>query len=206
MKSISIICILLLTASFAFGQKEHLNPEADHAQNGGMLKDYFDKLFQVLHEGFSTKPVARYTCLPSFTGEYAFSLEKNKDKQYLMANKMPSNYWYSDDRRKVQLIHNQAVIDPELHDKIAGLFQILAEQTKEPEQPIYGMDGRYYYFSTTDPNGHVKTGETWSPRSNSLLEKLVTICDNLFSLANGEPLLQSDIAHAIDELILDLSK
>jgi hypothetical protein len=64
-----------------------------------------------------------------------------------------------------------------------------------------GMDGSYYYFSIADQNGNVKTGETWSPHANSLFERLVTICDDLFSLGNGEAISQMEIEQAIDRLI-----
>jgi hypothetical protein len=139
MKQILLFLATVCIASFSFGQKEHLRPETDHAQYGGLLKDYFEGVFRLLHQGYSEKPYARYTALPSFAGEYSFSIESKKDKQYILTNKIPQNYWYTEDKRKVQLISNQKVINLALYEKIGRLFQILAEQTQEPEKPTIGM-------------------------------------------------------------------
>jgi hypothetical protein len=63
-----------------------------------------------------------------------------------------------------------------------------------------------YYFSTVDKNGNLKIGETWSPDDNSLLGRLVKICDNLHSIGDRKDVSQTDILKEIEELIKELKQ
>ena len=48
--------------------------------------------------------------------------------------------------------------------------------------------------------------ETWSPNDKSLLGRLVKICDNIYSLGNGNKISESDILKEIEKLIIDLQQ
>jgi hypothetical protein len=48
--------------------------------------------------------------------------------------------------------------------------------------------------------------ETWSPNDKSLLGRLVEICDNIYSLGNGNKISESDILKEIEKLIIDLQQ
>ena len=74
------------------------------------------------------------------------------------------------------------------------------------EEKIMRADGVTYYFGTTNKNGKIKIGETWSPNEKSLLGNLIKICDNIYSLGNGNDLSQSDILKDIDKLLNDLKQ
>ena len=206
MRQIIITLVFILTTFLCFGQKEHLEPAKDFSQYEGVLKEYYDNVFPLLYKGFSKKPSARYTSMPSFSNEYSFSIETIDGKQYVVSNRLSESYWYAKNRNKVKLISNKTELQNDLYLKIVDLFKLLEEQTKKPESDMMGLDGVTYYFATTNKNGQVKTGETWSPNDNSLLDRLVKICDNIYSLGNGNNISQTELLKDIDKLINELKQ
>jgi hypothetical protein len=161
-----------------------------------------------LYKGYSEKPIAIYTSMPSFSNEYSFSIETIEGKNYVVSNRMSESYWYAKNRKKVEIVSNKTELVNELYLKIVDLFKLLEEQTKKPERDLNLMraDGVTYYFATTNKNGQVKIGETWSPDDNSLLGRLVKICDNIYSLGNGENISQTETLKDIDKLLNDLKQ
>jgi len=216
MRQITLILIFLLTTFLCFGQKEHLEPARDFKQYEGVLKEYYDNVFPLLYRGFSEKPYARYTSMPSFSAEYAFSVEKIGEKYYIIFNKLSANFWYAgydkkgnmDNKRRnsVKLNTIKTEINNDLYLKIGELFELLASQTKVYEKEWFGCDGVTYYFTTTDKNGEIQIGETWSPNKDTLLGRLVKICDKLCSIGNEKDISQSKILEEIDKLINELKQ
>lgn len=190
----------------SFGQTQHLEPAKDFKQYEGDLKEYYDNVFPLLYKDYSDKPIARYTSMPSFSNEYSFSIEKIEGKNFVVSNRMSENFWYAKKRKKVKVITSKTELTNDLYLKIVDLFKLLEEQTKKPEKNITGFDGVTYYFATTDKNGQIKIGETWSPDDNSLLDRLVKICDNVYSLGNRNNVSQTDILRDIENLLNDLKK
>jgi len=218
MRQTILILTFVLTTFLCFGQKQHLEPAKDFKQYKGVLKEYYDSVFPLLYKGYSEKPIVRYTSMPSFSNEYSFSIETIEGKNYVVSNRMSENYWYAKNRMKVELVSNKTEFVNELYIKIVDLFKLLEEQTKKPEpvfkiidgvtyeEKIMRADGVTYYFATTNKNGQVKIGETWSPYDNSLLRRLVEICDNIYSLGNGENISQTETLKDIDKLLNDLKQ
>lgn len=208
MRQTILILTFVLTTILCFGQKQHLEPARDFNKYEGVLKEYYDNVFPLLHNGYSEKPIARYTSMPSFSNEYSFSIETIEGKNFVMSNRMSENYWYAKNRKKVEIVSNKTELVKELYLKIVDLFKLLEEQTKNPEPDLNSMraDGVTYYFATTNKNGQVKIGETWSPVDNSLLGKLVKICDNIYSLGNGENISQMETKMEIDKLLNDIKQ
>jgi len=206
MKQTILILTFILTTFLSFGQTQHLEPARDFKQYAGVLKEYYDNVFPLLYKGYSEKPIARYTSMPSFSSEYSFSIETIEGKSYVVSDKMSENFWYAKNRKKVKLISNKTELTNDLYLKIVDLFKLLEEQTKESGDDLMGKDGETYYFATTDKNGQIKIGETWSPNDNSLLGRLVMICDSVYALGNGKNLSQTDILKDIDKLLKDLKK
>jgi len=206
MRKFSFILFYFLTTFVCFSQNEYLEPVRDFKEYDGVLKKYYDNVFIKLHEGFTKKPIAMYTSMPSFSSEYAFSVETLDGKHYIISNRFSENYWYAKKRNKVRLITNKVEIDNELYLKISNLFQLVAQQIKKPEEESMGLDGTTYYFSTINNNGEVKTGETWSPFKSTLLYKLVEISDNLFSYGEGEDISKIEILKEIEKLIEKLNQ
>jgi len=211
-----LILAFILTTSLCFGQKQHLEPAKDFNQYEGVLKEYYNKVFPLLYKGYSEKPIARYTSMPSFSNEYSFSIETKKGKNYVVSNRFSENYWYAKNKKKVKLFSHKTKLANDFYLKLVDLFKLLEEQTKEPESKVKvvdgvihmvsGADGTSYYFATTDKNGQVKIGKTWSPRDNSFLGRLVKICDNIYSLGNGENISQTETLKDIDKLLNELKQ
>lgn len=201
MRKVSLILTFVLTTFLCFGQKQHLEPSKDFSQYKGVLKTYFDNVFKLLYTGYSEKPIARYTSMPSFSNEYSFSIETIKGKNYVVSNKLSTNYWYANNKNEVELFTNKLELSNALFLKIVELFGILDEQTKKPEENSMGCDGVTYYFATTNKDGQVKIAETWSPDKNSLLGNLVKICDNIFAFGIGKEVSQTETLKDINKLI-----
>ena len=210
MKRTTIILFLLLTKLLCFGQMGHLVPAKDFNRYEGILKEYYDTVFPLLYSGFSKRPFARYTSMPSFSSEYAFSVEEIDGKFYIISNEFSESYWYAlyeNKRNSVKVYSTKTEIKSELYFRMRELFKLLGELTKEIkeiEEIIFGEDGITYYFATTDKNGRIRISETWSPPDDSLLDRLVKICDNLYLIGNKKDILQIDIFKELDKLISDL--
>ena len=92
MKRIVFGLLFSVVASVAAGQC-WLEPAEDIAQSSpSACKTYYDNVFALLFGGFSEKPEARYASLPSFTEEYAFSLEKDKKGYRIVSTTLTANY------------------------------------------------------------------------------------------------------------------
>src|ERR1035437_7610913 len=117
MRQTILILTFVLTTILCFGQKQHLEPARDFKQYEGVLKDYYDNVFPLLYKGYSEKPIARYTSMPSFSKEYSFSIETIEGKNYVVSNRMSENYWYAKNRKKVELVSNKTELVNELYLK-----------------------------------------------------------------------------------------
>ncbi|HBH05147.1 MAG TPA: hypothetical protein DDX92_00910 [Flavobacteriales bacterium] len=206
MRQIILTLAFILTTVLCFGQKEHLEPVKGFSQYEGVMKDYYDNVFLLLYRGYSEKPIARYTSMPSFSSEYSFSIETINGKEYVVSNRLSERYWNTKNRNRVELISNKTELQSSLYLRIVDLFELLEEQTKKPESDMIGLDGTTYYFASTDRNGQIKIGKTWSPDDDSLLGKLVEICDNIYSLGNGNNISQTEILKDIDKLVHELNQ
>lgn len=144
--------------------------------------------------------------MPSFSSEYSFSIETINGKEYVVSNRLSERYWNTKNRNRVELISNKTELQSSLYLRIVDLFELLEEQTKKPESDMIGLDGTTYYFASTDRNGQIKIGKTWSPDDDSLLGKLVEICDNIYSLGNGNNISQTEILKDIDKLVHELNQ
>ena len=204
MRQTILLLSFVLTTSICSGQIDHLVPAKDFKAYGSPLSEYYHGVFGLLYNGYSEKPIARYTSMPSFSKEYAFSIELIKDKKFVVSNRLTENYWYATDKYKVKMISGRAELTNDLYLKIAELFKLLAEQTRKPETDFSGLDGTTYYFATTEKDGVIRTGETWSPKGTSVLGRLVSICNSIYALGNGEKTTQADILKEIDKLLEDL--
>ena len=233
MQKMLIILAFLSTTLLCFGQKEHLEfskARDSTDRRGEHIKKYSDKFNALLYNDFSQKPYARYTCRPSFTASYAFSVEKIEGESYIILNKFSTsytaivNYWiaeFNGGEDTVKIETNKIKINDDLYLKIGELFDLLAEQTKEKEEEkerkfkvgadgevyeiisIARLDGTTYFFTSTDKNGEKRTGTTWSPhpRYNPMLARLVKICDDLCSKEIKNSIAQTNILREIEILI-----
>jgi len=201
MKQLSFIIIFLTTLS-SHCQKHYLQPVKDFCKEGADLKKYYEKIFPLLYEGLQKKPYARYTVLSRISKEYTVSVEKKNNKFFIISNTVSRGYWHLGDD-EIRLISVQKEINTELYDRIGELFQILLSDLKPATEPIL-TNKTEYYFSTTNNEGIVQTGQIFSPEYNSLLYKITKTCDNLASIGFGQNISQSKIQAEIEQLLLEM--
>lgn len=206
MKNRSLAILVFLITFNGYCQKGHLTPSNNLDNESGMLKEYYGNLFPLLYNNFEKYPYARYTTIPSFRTEYAFSIELKDNDFVIISNTLTQNYWYAKNKESVKLITNKKVINETLYRKIGELFHLLDMQTKEITEDLFKTDGTTYYFSTTDSTKKIKTAETWSPGNKTSLGKLTEICDILFEIGNGKENQVTEIGKEIDKLIEQLNK
>jgi hypothetical protein len=198
------LLVFLCAPVKVYAQNDHLLPIRDFSSFDGVLKDYYDHVFPLLHKRLSTIPMARYTAMPSFSREYAFSVEKISDDYILVSNSLSENYWYAKKRKRVKVFRRQVPIDESFYLLICDLFKVVIQQARVPEMDIFGLDGVAYYFETTDSANQLVAGETWSPPDDSKMLRLVNICDALYEMTIGKDVSQTMIKNDIRQLIEDL--
>ena len=149
-------------------------------------KVYYDNVFALLFGGFSEKPEARYASLPSFTEEYAFSLEKDKKGYRNVSTTLTANYRYATRRKSVKTRLSKKHISKSMAVSLRELFRLLIRQIEEPspDEARRGLDGTTYFFASTDNEGKTAVGETWSPEPASALGRLVGICNDPHAVGN----------------------
>ena len=201
----TILIVSFISATFVcWGQSQYLEPVKDFKEYEGDLKAYYDSVFPLLYKGFSEKPTARFTSMPSFSSEYSFSIETIDGKSYVVSNSLSESYWYAKNKKNVKVISNKAELIRDLYLKVVDLFALLAEQTKTPANDLMRLDGVTYYFATTGKDGQIKIGETWSPGDKSLLGRLIKICNKLYSVGKRNKISQTDLLNEVDKLLKDL--
>jgi hypothetical protein len=204
MKRIVIFALMFVNFFTSYGQKQHLEPENFNV--GGGLEIYYKNLNTLLFNRLSDKPYARYVVIPSFSKEYAFSIEKKNKKFFVISISLSESYWRAKDKNAVKFTIEKHTIEKELFKKIGDLFQLLANQTKSYELINYSTDGEKYYFMSTNNKGDVQIGSTWSPSDNSMMGRLIKVSNKLYSIGSGNDISKTEISNEIDELITELKK
>lgn len=198
MRKTIIFAFIFLNALISYGQKEHLEPATFDV--GGGLEIYYKNLNTLLYDGMTDKPYARFTVIPSFSKEYAFSIEKENREYFIISISLSESYWRAKNKQNVKFITHKTKIDKKLYTQIGVLFQILAEQTKSYEIEDHTLDGEKYYFITSDNKGKIKIGETRG------IGKLINLCLNLYSIGNGNNSLINETKKEVDKLIIEFEK
>ncbi|MCK9641252.1 MAG: hypothetical protein M0R39_15210 [Prolixibacteraceae bacterium] len=207
MRQLFYIFLLFLVTLKGYAQGDHLEPTRGLSGSQGILAESHDQVFSLLYAGMKVKPYARYTSLPSFEKEYAFSVEQLADSCFIISNSLSENYWYAGNKMEVKVISKKIKIDERLFQLIGDLFSLVTAQIRRPEQETMtsdgvkhervSVDGVIYYFAFTDLKGKVLIGEKWSPVETSLMGRLVKVCDKLYSLSIGKdlslPVLESEL-------------
>ena len=203
MRKTFLISLVLLLAIKGYAQNDHLEPFRNINSYDEYMKQYVEHDFALLYSGMNARPYARYATVPSFMKEYAFSVEQITDGYCIISNTLSESLWSAADRNAVKVIPGKITIDKQLFQLIGELFMQATGQIKSAPM-LLGLDGATYYFSTTDKNGNVRIGEKWSPSTNSLMDRLVEICDKLYALSVGDKLSIPDIKNDIRKLTTEL--
>ncbi len=202
MKREVIFTFIFLNALISYGQKGHLEPATFDV--GGGLEIYYKNLNTLLYDGMTDKPYARFTVIPSFSKEYAFSVEKEKREYFIISISLSESYWRyclrAEKKENVKFITHKTKIDKKLYTQIGVLFRTLAEQTKSYEIADHTIDGEQYYFITSDNKGQIKIGTTRG------IGRLIDVCNNLYSIGNGDNGLINQTKEEVDKLIIEFGK
>ena len=92
-----VFCLLLLTFSFRLAaQIDYLEPVKPFSTYTGELGEYYRSVFSLLNTGFQKQPYARFAAIPSFSPEYAMSVEKRNGRYTLVSNTLSRTYWQAE--------------------------------------------------------------------------------------------------------------
>lgn len=87
------ILFFLLFSLPLSAQTDYLDPVRSLSNYKGELGEYYRNVIWLLNTGFQEKPYARYVVLPSFSPEYALSVEKRNGRCVLVSNTLSRTYW-----------------------------------------------------------------------------------------------------------------
>ena len=215
MRAILFLFSLLLFAAtpcFAQTYEDHLEP-IDDSPGAPAVDAYYAELFVLLYRGFDAKPRAQCAVISSFFPEYAWSVTWKTDGPYLYTNRLSENLWknrwYGRDKDALAIVSQSIRLEPDLARAVEELLRTAGERIAVPQEEFYGLDGTTYRFSTTDKNGDVLIGETWSPKEGTQMSRLVGISDELFALAGetGKPgSTQAELTTKVRRLTEDMRR
>ena len=205
MKRITVLFFLLSLAPtyVGFARGDHLEPARSHDSPNGSVRDYYVKVLSLLRTDFNSKPLARCVVLPSFTAEYAWSLERSPDGVSLLTNMLSENFWYARNKN-VTVTSRKILLEAELAEAAEELFRAAVAETRPPLEGYYGCDGTTWTFAVDDGNGSLKEGEVWSPPRGSLMRRLTDVCDAFFALPEGKGPSQAELAAGMRALTADI--
>ena len=126
----------------------------------------------MLNTGFQQRPYARFVTIPSFSPEYAMSVEKKNGRCLLIANTLSRTYWQAE-KGTVKVETKSVEISQSLYQSLGAIARLVTSQIQDLDGSTAGLDGVVYYFSSTDAKGKEMMGRKWSPMKGTLMERLV---------------------------------
>lgn len=201
-KIISTLLILFISIHLS-AQIDYLEPVKDLNSYTGELGEYYRNVFSLLNTSFQKKPVAQFVVLPSFSPEYAMSVEMKAGKYFLISNTLSQSYWQAG-KDKVKVVSRSMPISKSFYQSLGELLRLVTGQIQDIDGHSAGFDGSTYYFASTGANGKTMRGQKWSPSSGTLMERLVQICESSYLLSTGKKISEASIAGQADMLVKDL--
>ena len=157
-----VFFILLLTLSFRLtAQIDYLEPVKHFTTYTGELGEYYRNVFSLLNTGFQQQPYARFVAIPSFSPEYAMSVEKKGGRYCLVSNTLSRTYWQAE-KGTVTVDTRSVVISSSLYQSLGAIFRTVTSQVQDLDGSTAGLDGVVYYFTSTDAKGTNQMGRKWS--------------------------------------------
>lgn len=189
-----VFCLLLLTFSFRLAaQIDYLEPVKPFSTYTGELGEYYRSVFSLLNTGFQKQPYARFSVIPSFSPEYAMSVEKRNGRYTLISNTLSRTYWQAE-KGTVTVDTKSVVISASLYQSLGAIFRLVTEQVQDLDGSTAGLDGIVYFFSSTDAKGKEQMGRKWSPEKGTLMERLVLVCQSAYMLSRGGNISEQTLA------------
>lgn len=201
-----VFSILLLAFSFRLAaQIDYLEPVKPFSTYKGELGEYYRSVFSLLNTGFQKQPYACFAVIPSFSPEYAMSVEKKNGRYYLISNTLSRTYWQAE-KGTVKVDTKSVAISASLYQSLGAIFRLVTEQVQDLDGSTAGLDGVVYYFSSTDTKGKVRMGRKWSPVKGTLMERLVLVCQSAYMLSKGENISEQTLAEETASLLKALQQ
>ena len=120
-----VFCLLLLTFSFRLAaQIDYLEPVKPFSTYTGELGEYYRSVFSLLNTGFQKQPYARFAAIPSFSPEYAMSVEKRNGRYTLVSNTLSRTYWQAE-KGTVTVDTKSVVISASLYQSLGAIFRLV---------------------------------------------------------------------------------
>lgn len=183
-------CLFLGWTGYA--QDDHLMPERGYFSSYPFQNAYYSQIRHILLDSLSDRFVVRIVVVPSFSPEYVLSIKQgNTNSAFVLVHRTASrSIWSEQFRAKnyetIRVNEQRKNLPQPLASHLIKLFGLAVNQTRYPEQRSLGTDGTNYYV-TVDNFGW-RGGYTWSPRQGSLMDKLVSIVEQLTPLTlNDQP-------------------
>ncbi len=136
-----VFCLLLLTFSFRLAaQIDYLEPVKPFSSYTGELGEYYRSVFSLLNTGFQKQPYARFAAIPSFSPEYAMSVEKKNGRYTLVSNTLSRTYWQAE-KGTVTVDTKSVVISASLYQSL-GCYLSYGDESGTGFGRFYGRFGR----------------------------------------------------------------
>ena len=201
-----VFTLLILAFSFRLAaQTDYLEPVRSFSTYKGELGEYYRSVFSLLNTGFQKQPYARFTAIPSFSPEYAMSVEKKNGRYFLISNTLSRTYWQAE-KGTVKVETKSVAVSPSLYRSLGAIFHIATEQIQNLDGSSAGLDGVVYYFSSTNEKGKERMGRKWSPEKGTLMERLVLVCQSAYMLSKGGNISEQTLAEEAASLLKALQQ
>lgn len=199
-----VFSILLFIFSFRLSaQIDYLEPMKPFSAYAGELGEYYRNVFSLLTTGFQPQPYARFAVIPSFSPEYAMSVEKKNGRCFLVSNTLSRTYWQAE-KGTVTVDTKSVAISASLYQSLGAIFRLVTEQVQDLDGSTAGLDGVVYYFFSTDSEGKERVGRKWSPKKGTLMGRLVLVCQSAYMLSRGENISEQALAEEASSLLVAL--
>lgn len=203
MKKIVISLLLLLFTFRLSAQIDYLEPVRSFSTYTGELGEYYRNVFSLLNAGFQQQPYAYFAAMPSFSPEYAMSVEKKNGRCLLLSNTLSRTYWQAE-KGTVKVEARSTVVSTSLYQSLGAIFRMVTSQVQDLDGSTAGLDGVVYYFASTDVKGKKLIGRKWSPEKGSLMERLVQVSQSAYMLSRGENISEQALAEEAAALLNEL--
>jgi hypothetical protein len=168
-----VFCLLLLTFSFRLAaQIDYLEPVKPFSTYTGELGEYYRSVFSLLNTGFQKQPYARFAAIPSFSPEYAMSVEKRNGRYTLVSNTLSRTYWQAE-KGTVTVDTKSVVISASLYQSLGAIFRLVTEQVQDLDGSTAGLDGIVYFFFSFNSSLSLSDGfQTFTSESLVIPERI----------------------------------
>lgn len=171
----SVISLLMLSSVVLNAQSLLPNESIFDIKNYQWV--YFAKVSYKLFENLSDDPKVRIVVKPSFSPEYVFQIEKNKEEIYFAKlNVASEKIWYSKNFDSVTIQEFSAEIEEDDAELFSEILSKILKNTHFKSKPNFTTDGVTYNVSAGMLSGTFRSGDDFDDGLfrilNNTIEKL----------------------------------